>query len=231
MVTQVDTAALRRLLDGEAPAGPVQLVEVLDPDEYAEEHLPGAVNVPYADLTADGLAHLDPPLDLARPIVVYGFDHECDRSARAAVRLEVLGFTDVSDYVPGKVAWLAEGLPAEGARRPEQRVGAVADPDVPLVPGDATVAEAAALVGDADIGVVVDADRVVLGVLRPETFGLPDSTPVADVLQPGPSTFRPSMTIAELVGYFRDSDEHRALVTTHAGRWIGLIRREDVLDD
>ena len=32
------------------------------------------------------------------------------------------------------------------------------------------------------------------------------ATPVAEVLQPGPSTFRPSMTIAELVTYFRDTN-------------------------
>jgi hypothetical protein len=37
------------------------------------------------------------------------------------------------------------------------------------------------------------------------------------------------MTIRELVGYFRKSDESRALITTNGGEWIGLIRREDVL--
>jgi hypothetical protein len=39
------------------------------------------------------------------------------------------------------------------------------------------------------------------------------------------------MTIAELVEYFRKSDERRAIVSTAGGKWLGLIRREDVLDD
>ena len=223
MVTPLDTAALRRLLE----SADTQLVEVLPADQFEEEHLEGARNLPLGELTEDrAKAELDP----ARPVVVYGFDSECDRSARAAARLESFGFGQVHDYGPGKVAWLAESLPSGGQRQPEQRISSIADPDVPLVPGDATIANAQKIVGDAEIGIVVNDDRIVLGVVRPETFGLPAELPVADVLQPGPSTFRPSMTIAELVTYFETSDEHRAIVSTHTGRWIGLIRREDVLD-
>jgi rhodanese-related sulfurtransferase len=223
VVRRVETSELQELL-----AAGAQLLEVTPGDGYAEEHLPSATHLPLGELDSESAA----TLDRARPVVVYGFDHECDRSARAAARLEALGFTDVAEYRPGKAAWLAEGLASEGRRRPEQRVAAIADPDVPLVPAGATVAEAAAIVGTADIGIVVtdDDDRTVLGVVRPETFGLPPTTPVADVLQPGPSTFRPSMSIGELVTYFRESDESRAIVSTLAGRWIGLIRRGDVLD-
>ena len=35
-------------------------------------------------------------------------------SPRAACRLELLGFTQVYDYVLGKADWLAYGLPTEG---------------------------------------------------------------------------------------------------------------------
>lgn len=224
MVRRVDTRELQDLV-----AGGAVLVEVTPGDGYADEHLPGARHLPLGDLTEEAAAGLDRD----RTVVVYGFDHECDRSARAAARLEAFGCTDVVEYPPGKAAWLAEGLPSEGLRRPEQRVGHLADPDVPLVPASATVADAAAIVGDGEVGIVVteDEDRVVLGVVRRETFGLPPATPVADVLQPGPSTFRPSMTIGELVTYFRDSNESRAIISTLSGRWIGLVRRSDVLDD
>ena len=229
MAATLDTDALRRRLDGGDDAGRVQLLEVLPPDEFAEEHLPGARNVPLGELTAERLAA--DGLDPAAPTVVYGFDLEDDRSHRGAARLEALGFTDVSTYAIGKIGWLAAGLPSEGDRRPEQRVGGIATTEgVPQVPHDATVAEAAGIVGDADVGIVVDGDGVVLGVLRPETFGLPGDTPVADALQPGPSTFRPSMTVRELVEYFRSSNENRAIVSTHAGVFLGLIRRRDVLD-
>ena len=224
MARRIGPTELRRVLDEDGDR--VQLLEVLPRDAYDEEHVAGAQSRPLSQLDERAVGELD----RTGPIVVYGFDGECDLAPRAAARLEALGCTDVTVYGPGKVGWLADGLPAGGRRRPEQRVGAQADPDVPLVPGVASVGEARALVGDADVGIVVDEQRVVLGVLRPETFGLPDRTPVADVLQPGPSTFRPSMTVGELVEYFRTSEESRAIVSTHTGEWIGLIRREDVVD-
>ena len=216
---EIGTDGLRRLLE-EVPG--LQLVEVLPPDEYDEEHLPGAGNGDLEDL------------DPKRTIVVYGFDLQDDRAYRAAAHLLDLGCADVRVYAEGKVAWLAEGLPSEGRRRPEQRIGSIARrEDVPIVTGEGTVALAAEAFGEHDdVAVVLGGERndVVLGILRRETLGLAPETPIADVLQPGPSTFRPSMTIAELVDYFRRSDERRAIVTTASGRWLGLIRREDVLD-
>jgi len=61
----VDPAQLRRLLDDGA-----QLVEVLPEQEYAEEHLPGAVNIPLKRLDAQAAE----ALDRARPVVVYCWD-------------------------------------------------------------------------------------------------------------------------------------------------------------
>jgi rhodanese-related sulfurtransferase len=65
MPTSIGLAELKHLLD----AG-VQLVDVLAPDEYADEHLPGAVNVPLAQLDADSVARLD----RRRPVAVYCHD-------------------------------------------------------------------------------------------------------------------------------------------------------------
>ncbi|TMK38260.1 MAG: rhodanese-like domain-containing protein [Actinobacteria bacterium] len=47
-----------------------QLVEVLPEDEYAEAHLPGAVNIPLKQLTA----HAAGRLDREHPVVVYCWD-------------------------------------------------------------------------------------------------------------------------------------------------------------
>jgi CBS domain containing-hemolysin-like protein len=108
----------------------------------------------------------------------------------------------------------------------------VADPAFPRVAGHATVADLGEVFADdaVEVAVVLGDGDVVLGLVRREVLGLPPATPVADVLQPGPSTFRPSLTIEELVDYFRTSDERWAIVTTLGGRWIGMIRREDHLD-
>ncbi len=65
MPESFDLAGLKRLLDGGA-----QLVEVLPPAEYAEEHLPLAVNIPLKMLSAESAAQLD----RSRPVVVYCFD-------------------------------------------------------------------------------------------------------------------------------------------------------------
>jgi rhodanese-related sulfurtransferase len=65
MATRIDLAQLQRLLDGDA-----QLVEVLPTAEYAEEHLPGAVNLPLKQLDATTAAQLD----RSRPVVVYCWD-------------------------------------------------------------------------------------------------------------------------------------------------------------
>jgi rhodanese-related sulfurtransferase len=56
---------LRRLLDDGA-----QLVEVLPPEEYAEEHLSGATNLPLKELDAQSSARLD----RRTPVVVYCWD-------------------------------------------------------------------------------------------------------------------------------------------------------------
>ena len=55
---------LRQLLDRGA-----QLVEVLPANEYREDHLPGALNVPLRGLEA---AH--DVLDVNRPVIVYCWD-------------------------------------------------------------------------------------------------------------------------------------------------------------
>lgn len=65
MVQQVTYPRLRALLDGDA-----QLVEVLPEAEYAEEHLPGAINIPLKTLDAASAAQLDK----TKAVVVYCWD-------------------------------------------------------------------------------------------------------------------------------------------------------------
>jgi phage shock protein E len=65
MATRIDLAQLQKLLDGGG-----QLVEVLPAAEYADEHLPGAINLPLKQLDATTAAPLDP----ARPVIVYCWD-------------------------------------------------------------------------------------------------------------------------------------------------------------
>ncbi len=58
---------VRRLLDEGA-----QLVEVLPREEYEEEHLPGAINIPLKELTAETSA----ALRRDAPVIVYCHDYQ-----------------------------------------------------------------------------------------------------------------------------------------------------------
>ena len=46
------------------------LVEVLPANEYREDHLPGALNLPLRKLETEALTRLDP----TRPVIVYCWD-------------------------------------------------------------------------------------------------------------------------------------------------------------
>jgi rhodanese-related sulfurtransferase len=65
VVEQITYPRLRELLDAGA-----QLVEVLPEPEYAEEHLPGAINIPLKTLDAATTAKLDK----TKAVVVYCWD-------------------------------------------------------------------------------------------------------------------------------------------------------------
>jgi rhodanese-related sulfurtransferase len=65
MSTAINLAGLKRLL-----AEGAQLVEVLPAAEYAEEHLPRAINIPLKALDATTAERLD----RSRPVVVYCYD-------------------------------------------------------------------------------------------------------------------------------------------------------------
>lgn len=67
MPTMIDWHETQRLLDKGA-----QLVEVLPANEYAEAHLPGALNIPLRDLDHDTVSGLD----RARPLIVYCWDYQ-----------------------------------------------------------------------------------------------------------------------------------------------------------
>ena len=47
-----------------------QLVEVLPPDEFDEDHLPGAINIPLRRIETDAAQKLDK----GRPVVLYCWD-------------------------------------------------------------------------------------------------------------------------------------------------------------
>jgi rhodanese-related sulfurtransferase len=65
MPKDIDRIELQRRV-----ASGAQLVEVLPPNEYAEDHLPGAINIPLARIETEA----EKTLDKNRPVIVYCWD-------------------------------------------------------------------------------------------------------------------------------------------------------------
>lgn len=94
----------------------VAIIDVREPDEFAEGHIPGAVNIPRGLLefevdghpavayrTAEELSHRD------RPIVLYCLSG--GRSALAAAALQGLGFVSPMSLAGGILHWEDAGQP------------------------------------------------------------------------------------------------------------------------
>lgn len=152
-------------------------------------------------------------------------------SPRAAWRLESLGFTDVYDYVGGKQNWLAAGLPTEGRLAKLPRAGTVAREDVPTCALDERLGDVAERVRAAggDACVVVNEERVVLGLLRAAHLDRDADLRVEEAMSPGPSTFRPHVFIMEMAEYMTKHDLPSAPVTTGEGVLVGMLHREDAV--
>jgi rhodanese-related sulfurtransferase len=219
MPTAIDRDELQRLTGLGAT-----LLEVLPREAYDEAHLPGAQSLPLRDLTAAAVS----TLDRDRPVIVYCYDFACDLSPRAAWRLESLGFRDVHHYVGGKADWMAAGLPIEGSAASLTLVGRLARTDVPTCSLETRVSEIRPrLEGDWSSCFVVNEERIVLGRVYRSRLG-DDDQAAEEVMDPGPVTFRPDITVDEMVERMRHDDLRTAPITTADGRLVGLLFREDV---
>lgn len=92
---------------GKGVAGFV-VVDCRRPEQYAEGHIPGAISLPYRDITPEGTAHL--PKD--KTIVTYCSSWHCNASSKGALQLSALGFR-VKEMIGGIAGWKDEGYPVE----------------------------------------------------------------------------------------------------------------------
>ncbi|HZB00741.1 MAG TPA: CBS domain-containing protein [Actinomycetota bacterium] len=131
----------------------------------------------------------------------------------------------------GKADWLAAGLPTEGtnAGRPDARD--VARADVPTCRPHEPIADVRARLREAawDACVVVNDERVVFGLLREGELGASGDGPVERFMRPGPSTFRPKVSIQEMATFMTEHDLTSSPITSSDGRLVGLLRRDDAV--
>lgn len=148
---------------------------------------------------------------------------------RAAARLESLGFRNVFEYKAGKQDWLAAGLPSEGGSAAEPRIAGVMRRDVPRFGLHDPAGEILDRLRDGgwEWGAVVDGSGILVGRVRAGDIHDPAAR-AADVMDDGPSTYRPNVGLEELLARMLDKEFDLAFVTDPDGRLQGLVTRQDI---
>ena len=113
VITEVDTATAQTQIS----AGGVTVLDVREPDEYAEGALVGALHIPRGHLEAQIEGRI---LDKESPVIVYCAGGV--RSAFAAKTLAELGYSNVLSMAGGYGKWKDEGRvwKAPASLTPEQ---------------------------------------------------------------------------------------------------------------
>jgi Mg/Co/Ni transporter MgtE len=75
--------------------------------------------------------------------------------------------------------------------------------------------------------VVVNKERVVLGLLRERELASDADATVEEVMRNGPATFRPNEPVEKLAKRMRERGTSAVLVTTSDGRLVGMLYRDD----
>jgi Mg/Co/Ni transporter MgtE len=128
--------------------------------------------------------------------------------------------------MPGKIDWLARGLPVEGDQKPVRRVKDVVHDDVVRARLDEPVGQVRTRVERSPYGfaLVVADDGTLLGRLGKSALeGDPKATS-EQMMEPGPSTVRLHTEVTKLAERLRERDLKAAVVTDPDGRLAGVVR-------
>lgn len=87
----------------------IVLLNCLSSNEFQQEHIPGSINIPVANIERIAATRLEMD-DL---IIVYSRSPRCMISAVAADKLRTVGFENVMRFTGGIMEWEAQGLELE----------------------------------------------------------------------------------------------------------------------
>ncbi len=134
------------------------------------------------------------------------------------------------DYRAGIRDWMGAGLPTEGTNTERPRLVDVVRRDVPTCSLGERLGDVASRVAAAgwDACVVVSRERVVLGLLRASELRADPDLKIEQAMRPGPSTYRPFLSVADMRAVMIDRNLDSSPVTTSDGKLVGLVRRPDV---
>ena len=75
---------------------------------------------------------------------------------------------------------------------------------------------------------MVSENRVVLGLMRAKELQADPDLLVERVMRPGPSTYRPFVSVEEMRHTMIDRNLESSPATTSDGKLVGLVRKQDV---
>jgi CBS domain-containing protein len=121
-------------------------------------------------------------------------------------------------------------LPTEGTNPQRPRLVDVVRRDVPTCSLGERLGDVRdrAIAAGWDACVVVSQDRVVLGLLRAKELQADPQLLVERVMRPGPSTYRPFVSVEEMRRTMTERNLESSPVTTSDGKLVGLVRKQDV---
>jgi CBS domain-containing protein len=142
----------------------------------------------------------------------------------------MLGFTEVYDYVPGKVDWLAHNLPVEGERPEAPIAGRVMRHDAVLCRPTDRICDVCELIARSPypFALVTGDDGTLLGRAPSTALDPASERPIWEVAEPGPKTFRPHASARNVAEVLADKGLRWAIVTTPEGRVLGIASRADL---
>ena len=152
-------------------------------------------------------------------------------SPRAAWQLEVFGFTDVYDYVNGKVEWMLQGLPVEGTGPHYAMAGEVATIErLHTCRRGSTIGDSVRAINQSGdtFCLVLNDEGVVLGRLRKKHLDETSDAAVETVMETGPTTVRPDESAKALLERMEKHKVEAVVVTTKKGVLVGVARRKDL---
>ncbi len=150
-------------------------------------------------------------------------------SARAAWRLEELGFERVYDFVGGKTAWIERGLPTDGTGPFLLLAGQVLHPASATCRPDTLSGQVRAEIhpGADSICAVMNETGIVLGRVRWKDLPDANGIRVEEFMQLGPATVRPREELRGLVERMKRAGVKTILVTSAKGRLLGMVNRDE----
>jgi Mg/Co/Ni transporter MgtE len=126
---------------------------------------------------------------------------------------------------------MAAGLRTEGTNAVHPRSGEVSRRDVPTAGLDERLGDVRERVRAAgwDAVVVINNEHVVFGLLRSKELDKDPELRMGQAMRPGPSTFRPYVSVKEMAETMTKHMLESSPITTSDGRLVGLLLQSDAV--